>query len=127
MEYSKSVVLRGKENFTIEDVPLPTLTDSDIEINVSACGVCGSDVHMWKAGKSWAADIDPFVMGHEFCGVVTNPNQSSFKVGDGLYFGPIYTVQAVTIVVKVWNICVQMLMEENILALYVTEATVKSL
>lgn len=86
MEYSKSVVLRGKENFTIEGVPLPTLTDSDIEINVSACGVCGSDVHMWKAGKSWAADIDPFVMGHEFCGVVTNPNQSSFKVGDRVVF-----------------------------------------
>lgn len=24
-----------------------------IEIKVSACGVCGSDIHMWKAGKGW--------------------------------------------------------------------------
>jgi len=26
-----------------------------IEIKVSACGVCGSDIHMWKSGKGWVS------------------------------------------------------------------------
>lgn len=25
----------------------------DIRIRVSATGVCGSDIHMWKTGKGW--------------------------------------------------------------------------
>ena len=35
---------------------------------------------MWKAGKGWyKEDIPDFRMGHEFCGVVTDPGDSSFE------------------------------------------------
>lgn len=49
----KAAVLTGPQNIETKEVPIPTLKSGEIEIKVSACGVCGSDVHMWKSGKGW--------------------------------------------------------------------------
>ena len=75
----KAAVLTGPQAIEIKEVPVPVLKPGEIEIKVSACGVCGSDVHMWKAGRGWGGQEGDFHMGHEFCGVVTNPGDSSFK------------------------------------------------
>ena len=55
-------------------------------IRVSACGVCGSDIHMWKTGRGWGEDRGDFIMGHEFCGVVVDPGDSRFAIGDRVVF-----------------------------------------
>ena len=69
------------------DVPVPPMGAGLIEIRVEASEVCDSDIHMWKAGKGWGAgDMSNFIMGHEYCGVVTDPGDSSFKVGDRVTF-----------------------------------------
>ena len=79
--------LAGPRQIVVKEVPVPFAGEGEIEIKVSACGICGSDVHMWKAGKGWAKEpIPDFTMGHEFCGVVTNPGASSFKAGDRVVF-----------------------------------------
>ena len=87
MEVMKAAVLKGKKNIEVKEIPVPELKDDSLEIKISACGVCGSDIHMWEAGKGWAKDKDSdFVMGHEFCGVVTNEGKSDFKKGDRVVF-----------------------------------------
>lgn len=86
MATMKAAILAGPKQIIIKDVPVPELKPGQIEIKVSACGVCGSDVHMWKSGKGWGKDMKDFYMGHEFCGVVTNPGDSNFKVGDRVVF-----------------------------------------
>lgn len=87
MEMMKAAVLKGEENIEVKEISVPELKDDLLEIKVSACGVCGSDIHMWKAGKGWAKDENSdFVMGHEFCGVVTNEGKSDFKKGDRVVF-----------------------------------------
>lgn len=86
-EMMKATVLAGPKRIEIKTVPVPPVEPGMIEIKVSACGVCGSDIHMWKAGKGWGEqDGSDFFMGHEFCGVVTNPGDSKFKVGDRVVF-----------------------------------------
>lgn len=85
-ETMKAGVLVGPQQIVVQDVPVPELKLGEIEIDVKACGVCGSDIHMWKTGKGWAEQDGEFHMGHEFCGVVTNPGDSSFKVGDRVTF-----------------------------------------
>lgn len=86
-EMMKAAVLVGPRQIEMKNVPVPTVEPGMIEIQVSACGVCGSDIHMWKAGKGWGKQNgSDFFMGHEFCGVVTNPGDSSFKVGDRVVF-----------------------------------------
>ena len=83
----KAAVLTGPKKVEIMDIPAPKVMPGTMEIKVSACGVCGSDVHLWKAGKGWGKVDGPFVMGHEFCGVVTDPGEAKdFKVGDRVTF-----------------------------------------
>lgn len=83
----KAAVLKDKSYVEIKEVPNPEMREDAIEIKVATCGVCGSDIHMWKAGKGWGKDDgSEFIMGHEFCGVVTNEGKSSFKKGDRVIF-----------------------------------------
>lgn len=83
----KAAVLTGPEQIEVRDVPIPEAGPGQLQIKVSSCGVCGSDIHMWKAGKGWSDEpIANFCMGHEFCGVVTDPGDSGFKIGDRVTF-----------------------------------------
>lgn len=84
-EMMKAGVLTGTKQISVMNVPSPVMEPGMIEIRVTACGVCGSDIHMWKAGKGWT-DAGNFIMGHEFCGVVTNAGDSAFKIGDRVVF-----------------------------------------
>jgi len=86
-EMMKAGVLTAPKKIEVKEIPVPEVGPGMIGIKVSACGVCGSDVHMWKAGKGWGAgDPNGFVMGHEFCGVVTDPGDSNFHSGDRVVF-----------------------------------------
>ena len=83
----KAAVLAGPKQIEIKELPVPEIRPGEIEIDVSAIGVCGSDIHMWKTGKGWNPELtEDFVMGHEFCGVVTDPGDSDFKIGDRVVY-----------------------------------------
>lgn len=83
----KAAVLTGPNEITVKTVPVPEMKAGDIKIKVSACGVCGSDIHMWKTGKGWNPNHKgDFWMGHEFCGVVTDAGTSGFKPGERVVF-----------------------------------------
>ena len=86
-EMMKAAVLVGPQKIEMKRVPVPPLRSGDIRIRVSAVGVCGSDIHMWKTGKGWnPAHRGDFWMGHEFCGVVEDPGESGFKAGERVVF-----------------------------------------
>ena len=86
-EMMKAGVLTGPQRIEIRRVPVPGMAPGMLKIRISACGVCGSDIHMWKAGKGWSPEpLDNFHMGHEFCGVVVDPGDSGFQIGDRVTF-----------------------------------------
>ena len=86
-EMMKAGVLTGPQRVEIRQVPVPEMVPGMLKIRVSACGVCGSDIHMWKAGKGWSTEpIADFHMGHEFCGKVVDPGDSDFRIGDSVTF-----------------------------------------
>lgn len=86
-ETMKAGVLTGPRRIEIRRVPVPEMAPGMLKIRVSACGVCGSDIHMWKAGKGWSPEpIADFHMGHEFCGEVVDPGDSGFRIGDRVTF-----------------------------------------
>jgi hypothetical protein len=48
----KAAVLRGAGEIRTENVPDPVLESHGIIIKVEACGICGSDLHVYKqSGK----------------------------------------------------------------------------
>ena len=57
-ETMKAGVLAGPQKIVVQDVPVPELKPGELEIEVKACGVCGSDIHMWKTGKGGVAEQD---------------------------------------------------------------------
>ena len=74
----KAVVFYGKGDLRVEnEFPLPTLRDDEVLVRVKACGVCGTDMHIY-AGAQGATDCHPpVILGHELAGVVE-------KVGPGV-------------------------------------------
>src|SRR5262249_25058992 len=62
-EYGKALVL--------EDVPVPDIQPDEIRVQVSACGMCRSDVQLVDGYFRKYADIPtPITLGHEITGVV---------------------------------------------------------
>lgn len=81
----KCVALRGLKQFAVEKINEPRSKDGSVVIDVKKAGICGSDIHYWYLGQP-----DGLVMGHEFCGVVTNPgSREDLKVGDRVTALPI--------------------------------------
>ncbi|PSN66739.1 GroES-like protein [Corynespora cassiicola Philippines] len=61
--------------------------ETDIEMDVTHCGVCGSDIHALRSG--WGPSIYPLVVGHEIVGKVTRVGSDvkGVKVGDRMGIG----------------------------------------
>lgn len=64
-------------------------TETDVQIRITHCGICGSDAHTVRSG--WGPTDYPCVVGHEIVGIVEEVGSavgSSFKVGDRVGVGP---------------------------------------
>lgn len=68
----------------LRELPVPTPGENEVLLSVIACGVCGSDLHAYKASPGYEWVKPPVVLGHEFCGTVlrNGPGVSRFKKGD---------------------------------------------
>merc|ERR1712000_94651 len=62
-------------------------TEDDVDIQITHCGICGSDLHTLKSG--WGATNYPCCVGHEIVGraVRVGSNVNSIKVGDRVGVG----------------------------------------
>ena len=70
----------------MENVEIPTLGPDDVLIEVSHCGVCGSDLHFMV--ENWARPGS--VHGHEYSGVIsaTGSDVVGWSCGDAVVGGP---------------------------------------
>lgn len=72
---------KGVGFIELRDVPVPKPGPHEVLIEVAACGVCGTDIHvMHDKFPYWP----PVILGHEFAGkiVEAGPDVSLVKVGD---------------------------------------------
>ena len=72
---------RGPGFVELRDVPKPSFGPGEVLIEVKACGVCGTDLHvLHDEFPYWP----PVILGHEFSGQVveTGPGVTLVKVGD---------------------------------------------
>lgn len=65
----KQVRLHGPRDLRVDEVPLPSLGEADVLIEVAARGVCGSDLGFYESGGI-RRDGAPMPLGHEFSGVI---------------------------------------------------------
>ena len=75
----------GAAGITLEDVAIPECGRDQVRIRILKTGICGTDVHIY-AWDDWARRRvhPPFIVGHEFMGVVDAIGDSvtGFKPGE---------------------------------------------
>ncbi len=86
----KAAVFYEKHKMLIEELPMPEVKDNEVLINVKACGICGTDVHIFDGDEGVGATPPGTVLGHEFAGLVvkTGSKVSSVKEGDKVCVDP---------------------------------------
>ena len=84
----KAAVYRGNRRMEVEDVDLPVLNADEFLLDVSACTICGSDLH------AYVQDWYPLgaIMGHEYSGYVSAVGADVTEVVVG---EPLAIIQAV--------------------------------
>ena len=78
----KAAVICGPADVAVETVDTPTIRDNEILVKVVACGICGSDLHFYKAGPT-AIPKGRTIIGHEFSGEVVEVGSAVQGVGLG--------------------------------------------
>ena len=64
----RAVTYQGKDHMEVKDVASPQIErDTDMIVKITATGICGSDLHLYKGGIPAPQD---YVIGHEPMGVV---------------------------------------------------------
>jgi len=84
----KGWVCSGKgQTLKLDELPLKPFTEDDVEIRVTHCGVCGTDVHAIDSGIT--GTTYPCVVGHEITGVAerVGANVKHVKEGDNVGVG----------------------------------------
>jgi len=83
----QALVFNGPYNLNLVEHAVPSLKDDELLIKVGACGVCGTDFHIFK-GEAPAKS--PVVIGHEYAGEIVDAgkNVKGFKPGDRVAINP---------------------------------------
>lgn len=86
----KSAVFYGRHHLKIEEHDMPAMGPHDVLIKVKACGVCGTDVHIYEGDKGAAEVTPPTILGHEFSGVIEEVGAEviNYKPGDRVCIDP---------------------------------------
>lgn len=86
----KSAVFYGKRDIRVEEREIPKAGEGEVVIKVMACGVCGSDVHIFEGDQGSTETVPPLVQGHEFSGIVTEVGSGvdNCRIGDRVCVDP---------------------------------------
>ena len=78
---------KGVGFIEVRDVPEPTPGEGQVKIKISACGICGSDIHVrHDSFPYWP----PVILGHEFAGTIVEMGSGcqTWSVGDRVVAEP---------------------------------------
>jgi len=80
----KAAVLESKRKFVIGEVPEPVLDKDEVLIKVRYCGICGSDLHVFKEGAGVG-------FGHEYSGDIVGMGSDvkGWRIGEGVAVEPV--------------------------------------
>ena len=85
-EVMRSAVYRSPGDIGVEERPVPRPGPGRVLVEVSYCGICGSDLHIVIEGWGRPGSVG----GHEYTGVVAAVGEGvdTWKVGDAVVCGP---------------------------------------
>jgi 2-desacetyl-2-hydroxyethyl bacteriochlorophyllide A dehydrogenase len=84
----KAVVIEEPNEVVVKTVPDPTPGEGQAVVKVTACGICGTDIHVIRG--EFEPTRYPIIPGHEFCGEVVELGSAArnLQVGDFVAVDP---------------------------------------
>lgn len=76
----QAVVFTAPGELRITDAPEPVCGPRDVVVRVTAAGICGTDVHIFR--NEYYSSF-PIIAGHEFCGVITDVGSEAAGLKSG--------------------------------------------
>lgn len=79
-----------KGNMVWQEYTPKTFQENDVDIKITHCGICGSDLHTLRSGGNWGESLYPVCVGHEIVGTavrVGSQVEGGIKVGDRVGVG----------------------------------------
>ena len=79
----------GANDLRIAEVPVPEIGEHEVLLKVAFCGICGSDLHTFRAGPMAGPGvrhpekIGPYTIGHEFSGVACAVGKKCTRIRPG--------------------------------------------
>ena len=86
----KGMFFLGEGKFELREMETAPLKDDEVLVRNEACGVCGTDVHIYHGEEGSAQVEPPVVLGHEYAGVVEEVGSAvtTVKPGDHVTIDP---------------------------------------
>lgn len=86
----KAGVFYSANDLRVEEIAKPIPQYGEVLIRVKACGICGTDVHIFKGDKGCFPTPSGTVLGHEFAGIVESVGEGvkGIKEGDRVCVDP---------------------------------------
>ncbi|MDN3017233.1 zinc-dependent alcohol dehydrogenase family protein [Paenibacillus sp. BSR1-1] len=86
----KAAVFLGKHQLEIQNQEVPVPGIGEILIKVKACGICGTDQHIFHGQPGSAEVVPPTILGHEFSGEVVSVGEKvkGLQQGDRVSIDP---------------------------------------
>lgn len=90
METMKAAVFEKEGSLVLKEVPVPEITaDDQVIVEVEACSICGTDVHITGVPAGYVATPNT-ILGHEFCGKIVKKGAAvkHLEIGDRVVANP---------------------------------------
>jgi (R,R)-butanediol dehydrogenase/meso-butanediol dehydrogenase/diacetyl reductase len=75
----RAALVTGKRQITLREFPEPEPSPGKAVVEISHCGICGTDLHAWASG----APYNPAICGHEWAGTVSKRGGGVAHVKEG--------------------------------------------
>lgn len=77
----------GQHEIEVKELMIPKLQQDELLVHVDACGVCGTDFHIYEGQ---APSSIPVVLGHEYTGIILEMGSKfhNLKIGDKIAINP---------------------------------------
>lgn len=79
----KGAFFLGNREFEVRDMEKRPLAADEVRIRVMACGVCGTDVHIYHGEAGSAEVTPPVVLGTRICGYCRRSGRGCERFGAG--------------------------------------------
>lgn len=86
----KACLFQGVRSLVLKEVDTPKIDPEEVLVRVHACGICGTDVKIYKGEKTRGVRI-PSILGHELSGEVVEVGNNVKRVlkGDRVVVAPV--------------------------------------